>query len=53
MSEWKMFFTTFWQRFNQNKLNQAAGYLTYSTMLAIVPLIMVIFSIFSAFPVFN
>ena len=27
--------------------------LTYSTMLAIVPLIMVVFSIFSAFPVFN
>ncbi|CDF97612.1 Putative UPF0761 membrane protein HSM_1104 [Avibacterium paragallinarum JF4211] len=40
-------------RFNQNKLNQAAGYLTYSTMLALVPLIMVVFSIFSAFPVFN
>ena len=53
MSEWKTFGTIFWQRFNQNKLTQAAGYLTYSTMLAIVPLIMVIFSIFSAFPVFN
>lgn len=53
MSEWKTFCTIFWQRFNQNKLAQAAGYLTYSTMLAIVPLIMVVFSIFSAFPVFN
>ena len=53
MSEWKTFGTIFWQRFNQNKLTQAAGYLTYSTMLAIVPLIMVVFSIFSAFPVFN
>ena len=53
MIEWKMFCTIFWQRFNQNKLTQAAGYLTYSTMLAIVPLIMVVFSIFSAFPVFN
>ena len=53
MSEWKTFCTLFWQRFNQNKLTQAAGYLTYSTMLAIVPLIMVVFSIFSAFPVFN
>ena len=53
MSEWKTFGAIFWQRFNQNKLTQAAGYLTYSTMLAIVPLIMVIFSIFSAFPVFN
>ena len=53
MSEWKTFGAIFWQRFNQNKLTQAAGYLTYSTMLAIVPLIMVVFSIFSAFPVFN
>ena len=53
MIEWKTFGAIFWQRFNQNKLTQAAGYLTYSTMLAIVPLIMVIFSIFSAFPVFN
>ena len=53
MSEWKTFCTIFWQRFNQNKLTQAAGYLTYSNMLAIVPLIMVVFSIFSAFPVFN
>ncbi|MFQ1046794.1 virulence factor BrkB family protein [Avibacterium paragallinarum] len=48
-----LFFNVFWLRFNQNKLNQAAGYLTYSTMLALVPLIMVVFSIFSAFPVFN
>lgn len=47
------FFHLFWQRFQQNKLTQAAGYLTYSTMLALVPLIMVVFSIFSAFPVFN
>ncbi len=31
-------------KFNQNKLSQAAGYLTYSTMLAIVPLLMVIFA---------
>ncbi len=43
----------FWSRFNQNKLLLEAGALTYSTMLAIVPLIMVIFSIFSAFPIFN
>ena len=41
------------QRSQENKLTQAAGSLTYSTMLAIVPLIMVVFSIFSAFPVFN
>ncbi|KYK72292.1 membrane protein [Aggregatibacter actinomycetemcomitans serotype e str. SC936] len=53
MIDLKSFCTLFWQRFNHNKLTQAAGYLTYSTMLAIVPLIMVVFSIFSAFPVFN
>ncbi|MFZ7260696.1 virulence factor BrkB family protein [Avibacterium avium] len=48
-----LFLKVFWLRFSQNKLTQAAGYLTYSTMLALVPLIMVVFSIFSAFPVFN
>lgn len=47
------FIQIFWHRFQDNKLSMAAGYLTYSTMLAIVPLIMVIFSVFSAFPIFN
>lgn len=47
------FSQVFWWRFNQNKLTQAAGSLTYSTMLAIVPLVMVVFSIFTAFPMFN
>lgn len=49
----QLFLQLFTHRFKQNKLTQAAGYLTYSTMLALVPLIMVIFSVFSAFPVFN
>ena len=49
----KQFSLLFWRRFSENKLNQAAGALTYSTMLAIVPMVMVIFSIFSAFPVFH
>ena len=49
----RLFLKVFFYRFQQNKLSQAAGYLTYSTMLALVPLIMVVFSIFSAFPVFN
>ena len=43
----------FWWRFQQNKLTQAAGALTYSTMLAIVPLVMVVFSVFAAFPMFT
>lgn len=47
------FCQVFWWRFNQNKLTQVAGSLTYSTMLAIVPLVMVVFSIFTAFPMFN
>ncbi|EIJ68575.1 virulence factor BrkB family protein [Pasteurella bettyae] len=52
MTQFKLFLQVFWHRFNQNKLPQAAGSLTYSTMLAIVPLVMVVFSIFSAFPMF-
>ncbi|HBO39202.1 MAG TPA: virulence factor BrkB family protein [Pasteurellaceae bacterium] len=53
MTKLKLFFDIFWHRFNQNKLTQAAGSLTYNTMLAIVPLVMVIFAVFSAFPIFN
>lgn len=48
-----IFIKIFLYRFKQNKLSQAAGFLTYSTMLAIVPLFMVIFAFFAAFPVFN
>ncbi len=50
---WRLFLKLFWARTLENNLPQAAGYLTYSTMLAFVPLIMVVFSIFSAFPVFH
>ncbi len=53
MSTLRAFLLLFWERFKENRLQQTAGYLTYSTMLAFVPLIMVMFSIFSAFPVFN
>ncbi|MDG6895127.1 virulence factor BrkB family protein [Volucribacter amazonae] len=52
-SRFMLFLKVFWYRFNQNNLPQAAGYLTYSTTLAIVPLIMVVFAIFAAFPVFQ
>ncbi|MBV7388209.1 virulence factor BrkB family protein [Pasteurellaceae bacterium TAE3-ERU1] len=48
-----IFLKLFWHRYNENKLNMAAGYLTYSTMLALVPLVMVSLAIFSAFPVFK
>lgn len=52
-SQLLLFLKLFWHRFNHNKLNMAAGYLTYSTMLALVPLMIVILAIFSAFPVFD
>lgn len=51
--EVRLFLQVFLCRFQQNKLTQAAGYLTYSTMLALVPLVMVGFAIFSVVPVFN
>ncbi|TDQ59365.1 tRNA-processing RNAse BN [Mesocricetibacter intestinalis] len=53
MNQLILFLKVFWVRFNQNKLTQAAGALTYSTMLAIVPLVMVVFALFSAFPMFS
>ncbi len=41
------------KRWELNKIPVSAGYLTYSTTLAIVPLIMVVFSILTALPVFE
>ncbi|MGV6987865.1 virulence factor BrkB family protein [Testudinibacter sp. P80/BLE/0925] len=52
-SQTLLFLKLFWHRFNQNKLTMAAGYLTYSTMLALVPLMIVVLAVFSAFPVFQ
>ena len=43
------FIKYFIQRAQENRLPMAAGYLTYSTMLALVPLIMVVFSIITFF----
>lgn len=48
-----LFIKLFLHRYHENKLNLSAGYLTYSTMLALVPLTMVMFAIFAAFPAFN
>ncbi|QDJ12399.1 hypothetical protein CEP45_00370 [Mergibacter septicus] len=47
------FIQLFGKRIAENKLSQAAGYLTYSTLLAIVPLIVVVFSFIAVFPVFD
>lgn len=53
MQSFFLFLKVFKIRFIENRLTMAAGYLTYSTMLAIVPLIMVVFSIVAAFPAFD
>ncbi|QIM67411.1 hypothetical protein A4G16_08560 [Mannheimia granulomatis] len=47
------FIKLFAKRYSENNIAISAGYLTYSTMLAIVPLIMVLFSMFTFFPIFN
>ena len=48
-----LFFRVFFKRMQQNQIPITAGYLTYNTILAVVPLIMVIFSIFTIFPFFE
>ena len=42
-----------WKRFKQDRCLQAAGSLTFTTLLALVPLITVALAIFAAFPVFS
>lgn len=53
MKKLLFFAKLFARRMDENKLGVYAGYLTYSTLLAIVPLIMVAFSIFAMLPVFD
>lgn len=53
MNTLTLFCKIFFKRWQQNKIAISAGYLTYSTMLAIVPLIMVVFSVFTFFPIFH
>lgn len=53
MQTLRLFIAVFLARWQQNKVPISAGYLTYSTLLAIVPLIMVVFSVFTAFPLFS
>lgn len=49
----KTFLKLLAKRSNENKLTQVAGYLTYHTMFALVPLLMVLLSEVSAFPIFK
>lgn len=48
-----LFFRVFFKRVQQNQIPITAGYLTYNTILAVVPLIMVVFSVFTIFPFFT
>ena len=41
------------RRFNSDGMSQAAGALTFSTLLALVPLLVIAFAVLSGFPVFD
>lgn len=47
------FFRLLWQRFLDDRLFEAAGALSYTTVFALVPLSIVVFGVLSAFPVFD
>lgn len=53
MKNWINFAKLFARRMQENRVGIYAGYLTYSTLLSIVPLIMVAFSVFALSPVFD
>lgn len=47
------FFRFLWRRFLDDRLFEAAGALSFTTVFALVPLSMVVFGVLSAFPVFD
>ncbi|MDF7670981.1 virulence factor BrkB family protein [Orbaceae bacterium ESL0721] len=47
------FIAILWDRINRDRLTISAAGLSYTTILALVPLTTVIFSLLSAFPIFN
>jgi len=49
----RSFFAFLWRRFLDDRLFEAAGALSYTTVFALVPLSMVVFGVLSAFPVFD
>jgi membrane protein len=49
----RSFFAFLWRRFLDDRLFEAAGALSYTTVFALVPLSMVVFGVLSAFPAFN
>lgn len=50
---WRDTFRTLHQRFREDKLSLTASSLTFTTLLALVPLTTMAFALFSAFPVFG
>lgn len=50
---WRDTFLTLRQRFREDKLSLTASSLTFTTLLALVPLTTMAFALFSAFPVFG
>ena len=53
ISEFSRFVRAVARRFNQDRCMQIASSLTYTTLLALVPLITVALTLISAFPVFE
>lgn len=49
----RAFGTHLWQHFREDRCLEAAGALSYTTLLALVPLMAVILGVVSAFPVFD
>lgn len=49
----RAFGTHLWQHFRQDRCFEAAGALSYTSLLALVPLMAVILGVLSAFPVFD
>lgn len=47
------FLSFLWRRFLDDRLFEAAGALSYTTVFAVVPLSMVVFGVLSAFPVYS
>ena len=50
---WRTTAATLWERFREDRLGVTASSLTYTTVLALVPLFAVALSIFTAFPLFG
>ena len=47
------FFVHLFRRFNQDRCLQIASSLTFTTLLALVPLVTIVLTLLSAFPVFS